>query len=378
MLLGVSTALSFDSRLPPLPVPLANSSPQSLHCRPPWPSASVLSRTDLQLLFPLLVCTAFPMPYHGRPMICRKITLPGTGSTHELARFDPRSQAGPIHLETLDQPAVESWLAPGDRVYDISRSDLRALHCGDYLFAVASTPTTATTLPADTERIYLALVACARDSGFPQLARFWNYVPDINRQGTAGEHYHRFCVGRAEAFDSLATAMPAATGIGSHDGTLRISMLAASERLTVKHVENPRQQSAYHYPKQYGPRSPSFARATVISHAETELTLLSGTSSIVHNETQHAGDVVLQIEETARNIEALVDLQRVQTLAARFYLRDPSALEVAQRAHGRQFPDTGSTTFLRADICRSDLEMEIEAVYFNHRRDPPKPRRAAR
>ena len=43
------------------------------------------------------------------------------------------------------------------------------------------------------------------------------------------------------------------------------SVVFAATEATPRHFENPLQVPAYEYPGEYGPRSPSFARATVVA-----------------------------------------------------------------------------------------------------------------
>ena len=52
----------------------------------------------------------------------------------------------------------------------------------------------------------------------------------------------------------------------------------------------------------------------------------------------------------------------VQDLRARGYLRHPEHLEAARRAVAADLPDLDSAIFLRADVCRRELLVEIEAT----------------
>ena len=72
-------------------------------------------------------------------------------------------------------------------------------------------------------------------------------------------------------------------------------------------IENPRQLSASLYPPRYGLRSPMFARAALVPNGRGAQLLVSGTASIVGHESLHIGDPERQLEETARNFEALVE-----------------------------------------------------------------------
>jgi chorismate lyase/3-hydroxybenzoate synthase len=142
-------------------------------------------------------------------------------------------------------------------------------------------------------------------------------------------------------------------------------------------VENPRQVSAYRYPSQYGPRAPTFSRGALASvGGGREALFLSGTASIVGHQTLHAGDVARQTEETLANVAAVVDAanalstigphaHRVDTLDCTVYVRHPQDLttvrEVLARRLGPDAPALRNAIYLRADVCRADLLVEIEA-----------------
>src|SRR3546814_7354125 len=65
-------------------------------------------------------------------------------------------------------------------------------------------------------------------------------------------------------------------------------------------VENPRQVSAYRYPRQYGPQQPSFARAMLPPPGSAMPLLLSGTASVVGHATAHVGELLAQDRKSTR------------------------------------------------------------------------------
>lgn len=302
------------------------------------------------------------------------IHLPGLGQPNVMFAFDPSAPASkrPMNLQPLNRSApAEQWLAPG--ASDSTNNEA---------FCTVTTPyyqlrTLIVEAPIDkirqvAEQAYRALLADITSSSHPQLVRFWNYLPQINVGVGDAEVYRQFCWGRAEAFEAHAVALPAATAIGSHDNQLRITALSSTSDTQVQHIENPRQVSAYKYPKEYGPRSPSFARATWVERDATGLLLLSGTSSIVEHNTLHSGNLTAQVAETKRNIDHLIQNfatqidtspMQLQPLAMRFYLRDPAAQALAEAAYTEHFEGYPAANFFVADICREDLSMEIEGVF---------------
>ena len=132
--------------------------------------------------------------------------------------------------------------------------------------------------------------------------------------------------------------VPAACALGSAGGGLQIAFLAA--RANVISVENPRQLSAYHYPSQYGPRSPTFARAGLVRLGGRDMLFISGTASIVGHQTLHDGDVAAQTRECLHNIAAIVAEAnrqapgadfRLDSLAYKVYVRHPEDLATVRR-----------------------------------------------
>ena len=211
-------------------------------------------------------------------------------------------------------------------------------------------------LESATRDAYTRLIAFAREAGTPHLLRIWNHVRDINAIEDGLERYRRFCIGRHDAFAAAGYRMrgdlPSASAVGTHAPGLLIYFVASAEPGV--QIENPRQVSAYDYPREYGPKSPSFSRAT----AGAGLTFVAGTSSVVGHATLHAGNVEAQTEETVRNMERIIDLRSLAML--KVYLRFADDRDrvaaLVQRLIGVP------AVYVEADICRADLLVEIEGV----------------
>ncbi len=221
---------------------------------------------------------------------------------------------------------------------------------------------------------YAAMVAFTRDSATPHLLRIWNYIDAITQGEGDAERYRAFCVGRARGLgDFDAQSLPAATAIGRCDDarTIQVYWLAACE--PGRQVENPRQVSAYRYPRQYGPQSPSFARAMLPPPGSAMPLLLSGTASVVGHASQHAGALLAQLDETFSNFDSLLGAarQHAPLLPARFgsgtrlkvYVRDREDLQTVAEALDRRFGDTVPRLLLHAAICRRELAVEIDGVH---------------
>lgn len=220
---------------------------------------------------------------------------------------------------------------------------------------------------------YRHLLARVRGSTHPHLLRIWNYLDAINAGDGDAERYRRFCQGRAEAVDArFNLPPPAATGIGHAQPRGVVQVVALCARAPGTALENPRQIPAWRYPREYGPVPPGFSRAALYGRGEATRVLLSGTASIVGHRSLHIGDVSAQMRESLDNAAALLhEAERVSGQrfepdkpdAMRIYLRHPQDLPRVQQiiaAHGIE-PDR--VACLQADICRRELDVELEAVY---------------
>lgn len=224
------------------------------------------------------------------------------------------------------------------------------------------------------EQAYRELLAVAERHECPRLLRAWNFLPAINEGAGDQERYRRFCLGRAHALEAAGIDAPelcAGTAIGGDDPHLRIMLLCGA--VGGINIENPRQVSAYHYPRIYGPRSPSFARATALSAGTgPALLMISGTASVVGHESLHEGDLDAQIEEIRLNLEALLaeSVRRLErpglagfgpTSLIRVYVRHAEQWPRIQQRFAEIWPGV-PLVGLRGDICRADLLLEVEAV----------------
>ena len=198
--------------------------------------------------------------------------------------------------------------------------------------------------------------------GYKHLLRTWNYINDINAFEQGIERYQTFCVARyqvMEQLDQLAAPNPAATAIGSKDGTNLFVFLFSKTPGTV--IENKRQVSAWQYPKIYSPKQPRFSRAKKVGG----LLMCSGTASVVGHETIHLDDLSSQFDECMTNVNALIKDSELpislQSGLFRFYLRDPDLLDqVVDKIN-----EYGINQYmvLEGDVCRENLLIECEAVF---------------
>lgn len=279
-------------------------------------------------------------------------------------------------------PRVDAWCSSTLQVGAGRCGSVHWQHDGHWLFGSLQLDET---LQADggmqalAQRAYQDVFATLAQTGCDHLLRLWNYLPDINGDGGGLERYRQFNLGRQQAFfDAQRPAFegaPAACALGTQGGPFCVHFLAG--RTQPLQVENPRQVSAYHYPSEYGPRSPSFSRAAVFDAGAGQVALLiSGTASIVGHASLHAGDVAAQTRETLTNLEAVLGAAR-QRSTARFeldqlsltvYVRHasdaPLVLSLLGDALGNDAMALRDAVLLQGDVCRRELLVEIEAHAF--------------
>src|SRR6187549_2182702 len=177
-----------------------------------------------------------------------------------------------VNLEMLSgADLVEVWYANGDVVSGVDGAILAA-----------------------TAFAYQSIARFQANSRFPHLLRTWNYFDAINRGEGDSERYREFCSGRVTGLDAMAQPhFPAATVIGRRDDDPRLQVYWLAGRHPGIALENPRQLSAYHYPRQYGQTSPTFSRAMLVA---PDTLMISGTASIVGHVSQHAESVAAQVD----------------------------------------------------------------------------------
>lgn len=213
--------------------------------------------------------------------------------------------------------------------------------------------------------------------GYPHVLRIWNYLDGLTEGEDDAERYRRFCVGRVRGLERVDEArLPAATCIGSFGGPRQLLVYWLAARSPGVALENPRQVSAYRYPRQYGPQSPSFARAMLPPPGSQAPLLLSGTASIVGHATAHHGNLGAQLDEILVNIEALrgaaaersgdvpAGIDDAGTLL-KVYVRDREALPQVAAALDARFGTRVPRLLLHAEVCRRELAVEIEGVLGN-------------
>lgn len=265
------------------------------------------------------------------------------------------------------------WLA-GPLSQGLASGGKWELTDGDWLLRTGETlagvllGTAGAAMEEEAHRLYQRLFAHTR--GLNRY-RIWNYVPLINAAVAGEENYMAFNSGRYRAYAAefggiCHSDFSAASAVGVKGGPLALAFVAGPSQ--VEHFENPLQTPASLYPARYGKNAPLFARGSRIMGASgPECWHLSGTASIRSSETTGGNDFARQLETTLENIDSMLAVMEVpasRQAAWKIFLRDRKHLEWCRQRLGEVYPsELERMMFLEADICRSDLLVEIEAIF---------------
>lgn len=221
---------------------------------------------------------------------------------------------------------------------------------------------------------YDSIFEVIRKNNYPNISRVWNHISNINEYADEAERYTKFCHGRSESFQKNGYIYPAATGIGCCGDSVCIYMLSISKNIN-KYIENPNQTPAYNYPSKYGIKPPCFARAAYTDYGSGRgILYVSGTASIIGHETVHVGNVQKQCETTIDNIRVLISITNLNSYGIKkgftldnmdcikVYIRNDYDFESIRDICSKAFSHDKSIAYLKADVCRNNLLVEIEGI----------------
>nr|WP_233264205.1 pteridine-dependent deoxygenase [Lysobacter panacisoli] len=283
-----------------------------------------------------------------------------------------------VALEPFGPAPLEVWRGSGPvargRDGDLAWAEDGALQFGAIELDEREGEDGGSDIEATADRLYRRLSDVLAQRGYPHLLRVWNYLDGITLGEGDEERYRQFCVGRARGLGLVDTqTLPAATAIGRVDDARRLQVYWLASRAPGTPLENPRQISAYRYPRQYGPQPPSFARAMLPPVGSAMPLMISGTAAIVGHESQHAGSVLTQLGETLANFDSLLAAARAQwpSLPAQFgpqshlkvYVRHVDEIEAVARELDARFGPDVPRVLLHAAVCRRELRVEIDGAH---------------
>ena len=312
-----------------------------------------------------------PLAAHASPRVIYRRSPGGALPPSTLAAFgfgagaaaldDPRWLR--VALEPMGDAPVEVWEVDGE-VTAGRDGDLRWSRGGGWLFAaVEAREDEHGGTEGAARHAYELLSRFVATADERHVQRIWNYLGAINAGTGDDERYKHFCTGRIGGMGEIfAQGFPAATAIGHHaDPALLQVYLLATDRPGTR-VENPRQVSAWRYPRQYGRTPPSFARATLLPAGD--VLAISGTAAVVGHASAHAGDIEAQLGETLRNLETLLMTGGLperfdRSAPLKVYLRRPEDEATVRAFAAKHLPDA-PLLVVHGDICRAELLVEID------------------
>lgn len=280
-------------------------------------------------------------------------------------------------LVPLDREFLyECWWYKGEVAFSQYES-IRIAECDDYTIAIFKKDE----MPdedyrAFTCRAYRELLQAVQSTQHTKLAKAWNYIGGINHGDDDHEKYRQFSVGRTEAFVEFGIGddvAPTGTAIGTTRSN-GLSIIALASRQDLHLAENPRQVSAFRYPRQYGPSSPMFSRGGFVATDNHKLYLISGTAAVVGHESAHPFDVAPQASETLKNLAVICDaisatkiegakLQLDGDSIYRVYVRDPNDFDAVAKTLGSALGHNDvNAVYLQGNICRRELMVEVDAA----------------
>ena len=230
-------------------------------------------------------------------------------------------------------------------------------------------------------------VLSLEEFSFDHLIRQWNYIPGIlkthTENGRLYQNYQLFNDIRQYYYGIYKrnTVYPAATGIGMDCGSVTIDFVAVklNDNTRVAGLSNPNQINAFNYGQDVligsamkadeNKKAPLFERAKYIGAEENAFVFVSGTASITGEKTIGLDDVVEQTRVTIKNISDLTSCDNIRSTGAKIAKKNYTYLRVYVKRED-DFNAVGEICkekygdipmlFIKADICRDNLLVEIE------------------
>lgn len=221
------------------------------------------------------------------------------------------------------------------------------------------------------------------------IVRQWNYIEEIIGEkkcnGKIIQNYQLLNDVRELFYRkyTFPNGYPSATGIGMKTGGAVLEFIAVSLREGVTAISNVDQIDAHRYSPavlvgevldQLGYKAtPKFERAKLVITDEAKEIYISGTAAIKGEETLGIGDVVKQAFDIIDNISKLLAVENLEKqgifigealmeyFSLRIYIKDKNDAGRIARIVNDGFRGVQALIVV-ADICRSDLLIEIEGM----------------
>jgi len=225
---------------------------------------------------------------------------------------------------------------------------------------------------------------------FSNVVRQWNYIENIIGYSSNNQHYQIFNDVRSAFYGQshFRHGYPAATGIGMETGGVIIDFIALREKsnTSVNPLKSPVQNDAHQYSREVlahnekdqvaAETTPKFERAKAIVTNNKCFIYVSGTAAIKGQHSFSSNDVSAQTRLTLDNIIQLVSIENLKNNNINFLSSNltPSYLRVYIKNISDYFKvkdicesyvENIPVIYLKADICRPELLVEIEGMFFS-------------
>lgn len=241
----------------------------------------------------------------------------------------------------------------------------------------------AETLEEQAETIFQKSSEILKQNNFSykHIVRQWNYIPSILAASDEKQNYQVFNDIRSNTYNLVnwTSGYPAATGIGVAGTRLSIDLIAV-DGFGLRTITNPDQIDAHIYSNKVLENgclstrtTPKFERAKLLETATESLLFVSGTAAI-EGEDSHEAEVSRQTELTLQHIHSLCqlavpegekELKTSDVRLLRAYIKHTDDYERVERICRDKYPEA-PIICVKADVCRDELLVEIEAFVKTH------------
>lgn len=226
----------------------------------------------------------------------------------------------------------------------------------------------------------LDAILTAHNFTVSDIVRQWNYIGDIVGSRMGKQNYQEFNDYRTEYYSKgdWQNGYPAATGIGASGKGIIVGCIAC-KAAAIYPIDNPLQVAAHAYSKQVlidsradaVKSTPKFERAKVITTSRGACCFVSGTAAIRGEQSVEGCSAAEQTLLTIENIAHLVSKENLVRHHCKPYelkyahiqvfiksVEDYDAVRAVVERHYTAVP----TVYTTADVCRSELLVEIEGI----------------
>lgn len=217
------------------------------------------------------------------------------------------------------------------------------------------------------------------------IVRQWNYIGNIVSYRDGKQNYQEFNDARTSYYEKgqWRNGYPAATGIGvSCDGIIvgAIAFKGAKRGYrAIYPIDNPLQVAAHAYSKRVliddavdaKKSTPKFERAKLIETNSGACCFVSGTAAIRGEESVDASSARVQTIMTIENIEHLVSKENLlrwgckpyelKCVQLQVFIKNREDYQDVRAVVEQAYPQL-PVVYTVADVCRSELLVEIEAI----------------